>query len=519
MTSSNGEPEPGLDRDRIRHVIVLMMENRSFDHLLGFLPHPSPDYPHLARLDVSCPVDPADPDSERIPPTPDATPVLGADPDHSHEAAMLQLYGGAGETDPAPMNGFIRSFALKLAGTPPTRPRSVASRVLKWVLDTVVALWHLIKPPPMPEVPEPETVMRCFPEDQAPVLSALAKEFAVMVNWHASVPGETWPNRNFAHAATSDGTTNIEIRFYDDVTIFEQLTEQGATWRIYHDGPAQVWAFWRLWFGDRTHFEDNATLLDDIRDDKLPAYAFVEPNHGILGGPGNSQHPGSNTTSGDSFLGGEELMADIYNALVDNPAVFAKTLLLITYDEHGGFFDHVPPQQVATLPGNDTFDFGITGVRVPAVAISPLIPKGFIGDDFYEHASIPKTVRTQFANAADPLTKRDAAATDLLATLPLLPTARTDCPRIDPPRRSLVAVPDPEDRKLNDFQASLLELAGAVKTQLEQPTLREATTRPPFQPDPTLAEAAAEHTLTEPARQALEHVRLMFTSQGAPGAP
>ena len=495
-----------MTADRIEHVIVLMLENRSFDHLLGFLRHPDPSFPSLEQLNVSCPVDPDDPASERVPPTPDANPVLGVDPGHSHEAVLVQLGG-----PPPAMDGFIRSYADKLAGKSPRPPAGPLKRALKWLVRQAIGIWHRIKPPPKPVIPEAAAIMRCFPEDEAPVLSRLAKDFAVLVNWFASVPGETWPNRNFAHAATSDGTTNIEIRFYDNETIFEQLDEQGATWSIYHDGIAQVWAFWRLWIADRSRFHGNDVLLDDIRNDRLPAYAFVEPNHGILGGEGNSQHPSNNTTSGDSFLGGEALTAGIYNALVETPAVFAKTLLLITYDEHGGFYDHVPPKTVPPETTTDGFDFGITGVRVPAVAISPLIPHGTVVTDFCEHASIPATVRARFASGAQPLTARDAAATDFLAALPLRSEPRTDCTTI-PPRLHIAEIPEvPEPaaaQRLNDFQASLVELAGAVKTRIEQPTVTETVGTPAFQPDPTLAGAARARIVPpgSPASQAIDEV-------------
>jgi phospholipase C len=513
----------GLGRDRVEHVIVLMMENRSFDHLLGYLKHDDASYPNLDGLDVRCPVDPRDPNSERLPTTSDATSVLGTDPDHRHESVMLQIYGAAG--DPAGgqpnMNGFIRSYALKIGGSS-LRPTSALRRFASAVMQRLAVVWRSITRRPAQVTAHAKDIMKCFSEADAPVLAQLAKEFAVFTNWHASVPGETWPNRNFAHAATSDGTVNIDTRFYDNKTIFEQLAEAKCRWAVYQDGVAQVWAFWRLWAGSTDNFHGADELFDDIKNDRLAAYSFVEPNHGYGKGDGNSQHPSNNTSVGDSFLAGEALIARIYNALVDQSDVFAKTLFLVTYDEHGGFFDHVPPHPVP--PPDDEasasgFDFRISGVRVPAVAISPLIPKGTIDDCFYDHASIPKTVRTQFAPDLASLTARDDTANDVLDGLPLLPSARTDCSRIEPSPRAQAAEPATV-QVLTGFEASLLELAGAVKTHLEQRGLAGTATTPPFLPDPALAAAAAARVMPpeSPASRAVDDVVALFESPTDPSA-
>lgn len=451
------EAHAGNDRDRIRHVIVLMMENRSFDHLLGFLRPDDPKY--RGAVGRSCPADPERPDIDLTPTSPDANSVLGVDPDHSHESVMSQMFGtrNPANYDSPSMNGFVRSYADKIGNSDPTPP-------------------------------EPSDVMRCFSKAGAPVISQLAENFAVLTNWRASVPGETWPNRNYAHAATSDGTANISPRFYGNRTVFEVLADEEArgetSWGIYHDGPAQVWPFWKLWVKWRRRFHRMGTLFDDIAHDRLPKYSFVEPHHGYGRGEGNSQHPGNNTTAGDSFAAGEDLMGRMYNALVARPDVFAKTLFLITYDEHGGFYDHVPPCRMVRPDDkktSDGFDFSLSGVRVPAVAISPLIPKGTIDDTLYEHASIPKTVRRQFATGAAELNRREDAANDVLAHLPLLPDARTKCvPIVLPTPAGVVETTSPAI--LNGFEASLLELAGAVANELDRaPSWRRHRRSSPIQ--------------------------------------
>jgi phospholipase C len=402
---------PSVD-PRIEHVVVLMLENRSFDHMLGFLPHADQSFRGLQAggfHNMSA-------DGVAIPATNDGDPSDAA-PDHSH-AGVLEQISGYGDV---PANGgFVRSYA-SASGDP------AAGVKVMLCLDSL---------------------RRC------PVLAQLAKEFAVCDAWFSSVPGETWPNRNFAHAATSDGATNIEVGLYYDPTIFERLARGGATWRIYHDGVAQAWCFRNLWrtkvswldqLRGRRATIGNWYLQSDfyvhLRAGDLPSYAFIEPAH--VSAPGevratNSQHPDNNRQSSADFYAGEELIRSIYGALLDNAALFEKTMLLITYDEHGGLYDHVPPPS-ATPPGGrvwrswtrrigilvrgllakfqgrpmpmrDDFAFDRLGVRVPAVLISPWIPPGTVVHTEFEHASIPATLRALFVPQLPYLTARDAAA-------------------------------------------------------------------------------------------------------------
>lgn len=492
-------------RDRIEHVIVLMMENRSFDHLCGYIQHDSPAYPRLDRLQESCPVDPERPKGLRVPTSSNASYVLGTDPDHSHQAVMLQIFGREGTpgVGPATMSGFVASYRKKIQ-TGTLRPQQWWQRFGGHVLTWLKGVWRRVSGRPGPIRAEDAEIMACFPEAEIPVLAALVKDFAVMVNWHASVPGETWPNRQFAHAATSHGTANIEADFYRDRTVFESLGAGDRSWEIYHDGVAQVWAYPELWENDEfEHFHSMDKLYADIAAGSLPDYAFVEPNHGYGRGEGNSQHPANNTSTGDSFLAGEALIAQLYNALVAEPELFASTLLLITYDEHGGFYDHVPARSVVRpdefVDAGSGFDFSLSGVRVPAVAVSPLIPAGTVDPTFYEHASIPATLRRQFIPAAEPLNPRDAAAADLLDHLPLLAEPRSDLQPIPvgPLRAgtSESAVRQP----LDDFQASLVDLAGAAHVARKQRG-PESLGPAPYVPDPSTREAADKGFLVPGSR-------------------
>ena len=411
-------------RERIEHVVVLMLENRSFDHLLGYLRHPNEDeYESLNPSgQFSNLEDPGDARSPRWLAVPEGRRHTPLDPAHSHDAVMLQL--GLAPSGLEQNSGFVASY-LEKAGA----ARVVQARKVGLELAAVM--------------------MGCLPESLSPGISRLAKEFAICRRWFSSVPGETWPNRNFAHAATSDHTVNIELGVYSDPTVFEQLDQFSAErhpWRIYHEGPAQVMAFRKLWNDDRMedHFFELRSFVEHVAAGNLPRYSFLEPNHNTPGARllyprSNSQHPNNNrvpleryagddASSGADFRRGDALVCEIYEALRKKPALFEKTLFLITYDEHGGWYDHVAPPAVVppgdrldrgflrsligkfVRPGRHTFDFGRLGARVPAIAVSPWIAPATLDHTEYDHSSIPRTVRELFAPSAPPLSARDAAA-------------------------------------------------------------------------------------------------------------
>jgi phospholipase C len=312
--------------------------------------------------------------------------------------------------------------------------------------------------------------MLCQPSTSVPVLSQLARDFAVCTRWFCSVPGETWPNRNFLHAATSDGETDIDIRLYDNPTIFELLEKQGKTWHIYYDDTPQVWAFHELWDTPERHanWYEFPEFLTHVAAGQLPSYSFIEPNHrppltvvdnqrtSGVAEVSNSQHPENNLVSDaayDAFTPGtatdfsraESLIATIYEALRANQTLFERTVLLVTYDEHGGFYDHVPPPVGVPSPGTRQdwatrlrhlllrrraahFRFELLGPRVPAVVISPYVPAGTVDDTVRDHSSVPRTLREIFAPAAAALTARDEWAKPFHQLLSLVDPRRGDLP-------------------------------------------------------------------------------------------
>lgn len=435
-----------------QHLLVLLLENRSFDHILGFLDHPDPSYTGLSGDEQNY----LDPTKASTKVTPDAEYSIEPDPGHGHHSVMYQLTGKSRPRPPYKVNnsGFLRDF--ERMGLEKTGARGKGA-----------------------------LIMRCQAPSRLHILSTLAREFVVFDHWFCPVPGETWPNRNFAVAATADGEVNIDIRFYSNPTIFEQLEDYGRSWALYYNGFPQVLAFPAVWkWFRRKYHKSHERLLLDIRENRLPNFAFIEPDH--QGDNSNSQHPSNNKTSGRDFIEAERLVCRVYEALVSNPRVWEKTAFLITYDEHGGFFDHVPPPQDSRFqlkkPFKEdgyTFSFDLLGPRVPAILISPFVERETVDHTLYEHSSIVRTARDLFIPGAPPLSddSRDAVAASFAHLFVRdAPRDPDSLPRFDcqarviaaeelPPRASLETAPL---ETLDPFQQSLLSLAQAVEARLLQ---------------------------------------------------
>jgi phospholipase C len=207
----------------------------------------------------------------------------------------------------------------------------------------------------------------------------------------------------------------------------------------------------------RDRFNTFGEFLDDVREGTLPKYSFIEPRHFRRV---DSQHPTHSVTLGDEFL------RRVYDALKANEEIWATTLLIITYDEHGGFFDREPPPR--TVPPSDEMenDFGFTfdllGVRVPAVVVSPHIPARTVDDGLHDHASIVRTVFDAF-DIDERLTNRDMHATSVLPLLTASePRPAPDLPPASPARAELEGAPTVI---LDDLQASLIQLVRLLDEQ------------------------------------------------------
>jgi phospholipase C len=446
--------------DQIDHLVVLMLENRSFDHLLGFLydEKKTPDGQPFEGLtgEESCPGSDGKPVSvfKLTPDTPDVYFYPGADPGEGYAATNNQCYGSttvppAGAV--APMSGFVTDYAQAIKD----------NQSKGWyVFDGTAESW----------------IMGCHTPETLPVLSALAKGFAVCDHWYGSAPTQTMPNRAFLCAGTSQGQLDDKTKKFTCPSIFGSLTTAKVPWKIYGytSSPLTKEDFPDTVSAPAANYGKFADFQADCASGSLAAYSFLEPS---WSGKGNSQHPNYNMALG------EQLLLDTYRAVRDSPA-WDKTLLVITYDEHGGCYDHVSPPWGATPPDDSTgeygFDFTRFGPRVPTVLVSPLIPAGTVfraTEGTLDHTSVLATIEKRWG--IDPLTRRDAAAPDLAPVLSLTET-RTDDPLqgVSAPTAptnptGLVVLPS----HLQQVHAALI----ADRTGIEQHDVRELRTADDYQ--------------------------------------
>lgn len=345
-------------------MIVLMLENRSFDHMLAYSGLPGTGIPGDVNQEY-------DSKGTVVPPT-DKGVISGEggvdpDPDHDFKSVMFQMYGKT-EYDPKAdptMNHFVQSYEEAWRQAVPSEPEPV---------------------------PRSHSIMNCQPPENVPVLIQLASEFAYCTRWFSSLPGPTLPNRLFAHFGTSFSRLDMSAIDFEITrpSIYEVLDQSGISATIYAGGWSTLATVPRLnQYPDR-YFGTLADFYDDCANNDLPGYCFIEPRYGseVVDGvfrPQNDQHPDSDLTAG------EELIFSIYDAIRSRKEVWNSSLLIITYDEHGGIYDHVhPPPAIApgdNSPKNPSFDFTRYGVRVPAVIVSPFTPQGPI-DDLSDHTSI-----------------------------------------------------------------------------------------------------------------------------------
>ena len=408
----------------VDHIVLLMLENRSFDHMLGFLyakeGNKSPSGAPFEGLTG----DEANPALDGRPVRVSAASMRrpnlyylpGSDPGEGYTATNVQLFGNQQGLGTPTNGGFVADYAYTL-GWESSDP--------SWsVLPGTV----------------PEDIMVMFTPETLPVLSGLAKGFAVCDHWFASVPTETLPNRAFACAATSQGHMDDKTKTFTVPSIFGLLSAEGVSWAAfgYDNEPLVRFSFPDVTNAPESHFGLFADFQAAAASGQLPAFCFLEPSWGA---DGNSQHPNYDVALGEKFI------YDVYRALRDGPD-WPKTLLVITYDEHGGCYDHVAPPYGAVPPDNSIgeygFDFRRFGVRVPSVLVSPLIEEGTVfrvpaGNMPLDHTSVLKTVERRSLPA---LTARDAAAPDFGGVLSLAmprtddPLAGTEPPPASPPNAS-----------------------------------------------------------------------------------
>ena len=434
----------------IEHIVVLMMENRSFDNLLGWQFGLPPDSSNADLSGRSVRVWPRPGE-----PTGDDMRIPDPDPGEGFTDMNFQIFGKIQprSSDQPDMSGFVRNYEAQF----------------------------MVKG----EKNKGRDIMHCYRPEQLPATSKLAEHFGISDRWHASAPCQTWPNRLFVASATADGyVNNLPVppeHAYDVLkrlpfpmpTIFNQFHERflrfDKGWRIYFHDLSLNFLLEKLW-NHLDHFHFYERFKRDVACGKLQSYSFIEPRYftdKLLGLMPNDSHPPH-----DVHLG-EELIADVYNTLRANEKIWKKTLLVVIYDEHGGCFDHYtgdlqpgsarsPEPHPKPKPNQYGFTFDRFGVRVPALLVSPYIEKGSVhrappeSEYPFDHTTVIKTVKECFDLDFDHLTERDRHAPSLASVLQdsivNMGPERIDVP---PPRISAETLEAAAAAPLNDFQRAL----------------------------------------------------------------
>lgn len=430
---------------QIEHIVVLMLENRSFDNLLGWL------------------YDPANPAPFNQVPPPGFDGVYGKNLNNpTLNGESVPVGKGYVFTDPNPdpgepyqdvycqLYGQKQVPALNQVPPNPTAPPNMQGFVYNYAAQT-----H----PPA----DPRIIMKCFTPASVPVLSSLAYYYGVCGHWHASIPSQTICNRSFVHSGTSSGYVNNEggdgVLFINaSTTIYDLLEQAKRTWKIYSASwlitsltlltQERVWGYLR-----EDHFGHLADFLAAAQQHGgLPDYSFIEPVYidSLRWGPENDMHPEANPFNlyGPSNVEeGERLLYTVYQAIRNSPD-WNSTLLIVLFDEHGGCYDHVAPPSAqtgckiavspdgivipGTQPGGSGFDFNRLGIRVPALVVSAYTPPQTMLTDAFDHTSVLSTVVNRFGLQTGQLGKRQAVAPDISDGLPL-GSQRTDHPAIPQP--------------------------------------------------------------------------------------
>jgi phospholipase C len=381
----------------ITHVVLLMLENHSFDQMLGCLQEV---YPDLDGIDINTTsprfnLDLAGNPVYQIPGDEQQVPL---DPKQEHRFVMDQIANAN--------SGFVTDFQKNVKGNT-TQDR--------------------------------QYIMSYYLLGRLQALHELGKNFTVCDRWFSSLPGPTWPNRFFALSGTSSGRVLMpegvqhlrlkEIFVQNQTTLFDRLRESGISSRIYYyDFPSSLLLNRQRLPQNLLGYRRIKHFFNDVLDEQtFPAFVFIEPKY--FGADQNDDHPPHN------IFKAEKLIADVYNAIRSSPELWRRTLLVVVYDEHGGFYDHVtPPKTVPPDDHREEWTFDRLGVRVPAILISPWVGAR-VEKTVFDHTSILKYLtdkwklgpslgaRTAEANSIEVALNQDKARED---TVPFIRVPYTD---------------------------------------------------------------------------------------------
>jgi phospholipase C len=415
------------------HVVLVVMENRSLDNVLGHLygPEDGKTFEGVIGKDLTNPIPEwAEHGAERkVVPYTVATDMDSPNPDTGEEYSHTntQLFNILSEANRFKLGEEVSApYNAPEPGQTPTMDGFVTDYISVFTAEEGR----------QPTYEEYAEVMTGFTPEQIPVLNGLARAFGVFDHWFSEVPSQTFTNRSFWTAATASGNVvNQPAKNFlagnTAETIFNRLEAHGKTWKVYVAEPDRFSATGLIHYPrlkDRlaTHFVPFSEFETDAANGELPDFSFIEPC--LILGHGD-YHPAVSRALGhgivvdnvdppSSILGGEAFLARIYNAYramrsPEGANVF-NTTLFIGWDEPGGTYDHVPPPAVpapdpSTAAGQQGFRFDRSGYRVPAIVISPWVAEGEVFNDEHRHTSMIATLREQW-DLGEPLTARDAAA-------------------------------------------------------------------------------------------------------------
>ncbi len=357
-----------------------MFENHSFDQMLGCFKQ---IHAKLEGVDPTPPNVNRDNDGNSFPQAETRERQMILDPRHEVNHIAVQLQDGN--------SGFVKDFIA-------------ANKDDKTLSKTLLEK-------------QCHFVMGYYPLDFLPALHRLAREFLICDHWYSSLPGPTWPNRFFALTGTSmgrvnmpeDGEHTVDFQGWyqqDQSTLFDRLSEQGISWKIhFHDIPQTVCLMHQRSPENAARYFPISEFYKDARgpEGEFPAFCFIEPDYNGI--TENDDHPPHD------IMKAQKLLADVYNALRSNEHLWNSTLLVVLYDEHGGFYDHAePPSTVPPDDHHEEYTFDRLGVRVPALLISPWVRQGFDSTPF-DHTSLLKYLIEKWQ--LGPLGKRTAQANSI----------------------------------------------------------------------------------------------------------
>ncbi len=435
--------------DPIKHVVVLTLENRSFDHMLGCLQQ-------IKAVDGIPAGGPARTNKYAGKPYTQQPYAAGDgrfvvdDPMHEHPHVMVQLEkDDAGEVN----SGFVKDYAQSY--------------------------------PQLTDLRRGE-VMKYHPLDSLPALHTLARHFTICDHWFSSLPGPTWPNRLFLMSGTSlgrvkmaEGIMDLNLHWYNQPSIFDRLNERNKSWRVYFSDTPLTLLLAHQWEPENAaRYRPMSEFFKDVAghpEKNFPDFAWIEPAY--LQPGANDDHPPHDV------LESEVLIASVYNALRSNDDLWKSTLLVVVFDEHGGFYDHVSPP--ATVPPDhhqEEYTFDRLGVRVPVILVSPCVSEAVISDEF-DHTSLLKYLIDKWG--LGPLGQRAAKARTFARAI--LSQPRTETPLSIPLPQGISPVQPPSVKRLTSHQNAIIALSHAIESMGED--------------DPNLVAARSRQVLSGPQSQ------------------